>query len=106
MRSSLLIVAFATTAALFSFGAARAESSNSNSSGAQAPSRSTAPAAGAAQSQAPAPQASQAPMGGRAFGEHVSGMAPEHPLEHGGQMFGQCVSEMAITGQMCEHMQP
>jgi len=46
-------------------------------------------------------QGPQAPMGGRAFGEHVSGMAPEHPIDHG-RMFGECVSEMAITGS-CPH---
>lgn len=35
------------------------------------------------------------------FGAHVSMMATEgHPLpsQHGGQMFGDCVSTMALTG--------
>lgn len=41
------------------------------------------------------------PGGGPAFGQHVSGMAPEHPKGHG-RMFGQCVSAMARTGQ-CPH---
>ena len=36
-----------------------------------------------------------------AFGPHVSGMAPEHPLEHGA-MFGTCVSTMA-QGATCSH---
>ena len=58
-----------------------------------------APAPAAASRSQPA---ASAPMGGRGFGEHVSSMAPEHPLEFGA-MFGQCVSEMAITGE-CEHM--
>jgi hypothetical protein len=40
------------------------------------------------------------PGEGPAFGEHVSDMAPEHPIEHG-RKFGECVSGMAI-GQ-CPH---
>lgn len=106
MRGSLFVVAFATIAAVFTTGAVRAEAPRPTPPGAQSPSPQAAASAGAARSQTPSPQSAQAPLGGRAFGEHVSGMAPEHPLEHGGQMFGQCVSEMAITGQMCEHMQP
>lgn len=47
-----------------------------------------------------APQPSTAPEG-RAFGQHVSGMAPEHAILHGA-LFGECVSEMAITGD-CPH---
>lgn len=31
------------------------------------------------------------------LGAHVSGVAPEHPLEHG-TLFGECVAEMALTG--------
>ena len=42
-----------------------------------------------------------APGGGNAFGEHVSGMAPEHPRDHGLD-FGKCVSTMAQTG-VCPH---
>lgn len=38
---------------------------------------------------------------GRALGEHVSGHAPEHPRDMG-RMFGECVSELAITGT-CPH---
>ena len=41
------------------------------------------------------------PGGGPAFGQHVSDMAPEHPLEHGAE-FGQCVSTMAQGGE-CPH---
>jgi hypothetical protein len=45
---------------------------------------------------APAAVASDAsPGGGPAFGQHVSDMAPDHPLEHGGRHFGACVSGMA-----------
>ena len=51
--------------------------------------------------QAPLTSGSQSQTGGRQFGEHVSGMAPEHPLMHG-RLFGECVSEMAITGT-CPH---
>jgi hypothetical protein len=40
------------------------------------------------------------PGQGPAFGEHVSDMAPEHPIAHG-RMFGECVSGMA-TGK-CPH---
>lgn len=51
--------------------------------------------------QSPEVGGTSAPMGGRPFGEHVSGMAPEHPRMHGSQ-FGECVSDMAITGE-CPH---
>ncbi|MBI4301808.1 MAG: hypothetical protein HY664_04300 [Chloroflexi bacterium] len=43
-----------------------------------------------------------APGDGPAFGQHVSGMAPQHPLEYGGAMFGACVSTMA-QGDDCPH---
>ena len=46
---------------------------------------------------APALAETVAPGGGRAFGEHVSSMAPEHP-KMGGVEFGTCVSTMARTG--------
>lgn len=36
-----------------------------------------------------------------AFGQHVSAMVPQHPLE-GGATFGACVSMMA-TGAGCPH---
>jgi hypothetical protein len=66
--------------------------------------------AGAAQSgqhvsgmapQPPQTVGAQTTVDGRQFGEHVSGMAPEHPQTHG-QDFGECVSELAITGE-CPH---
>lgn len=38
---------------------------------------------------------------GRQTGEHVSSVAPEHPKEEGA-LFGECVSELAITGE-CPH---
>ena len=41
------------------------------------------------------------PGDGNALGEHVSGMTPEHPTDHG-QHFGECVSTMARTGT-CPH---
>lgn len=43
----------------------------------------------------------ETPIKGRALGEHVSGHAPEHPREMG-RKFGECVSELAITG-ICPH---
>ena len=59
--------------------------------------------AGAAQPAQSAPDQTrpQTTIEGRAFGEHVSGHAPEHPLEQG-QLFGDCVAELAITGT-CPH---
>lgn len=50
---------------------------------------------------APLTSGSHSQTGGRQFGEHVSGMAPEHPLMHGA-LFGECMSQMAITGT-CPH---
>ena len=47
-----------------------------------------------------APQPAPSPEG-RTFGQHVSGMAPEHAILHGA-LFGECVSEMAVTGE-CPH---
>ena len=44
---------------------------------------------------------SQTTLDGREFGRHVSGMAPEHPIDHGA-LFGECVSVLAITGE-CPH---
>ncbi len=48
-------------------------------------------------------QRTQAQTSGRGLGEHVSGMAPEHPKMHG-RLFGDCVSELAITGQCSHHL--
>ena len=39
---------------------------------------------------------------GRLFGQHVSDMAPLHPRTHG-QLFGECVMEMALTGECSHH---
>lgn len=61
---------------------------------------SSEPRSGVVPQSSPPPSA-QAPTGGRRFGEHVSGMAPEHPRTHG-RLFGECVSEMATTG-LCPH---
>lgn len=41
------------------------------------------------------------PGGGPAFGQHVSGMAPDHAKDHGA-VFGECVSTMA-QGAGCSH---
>jgi hypothetical protein len=49
----------------------------------------------------PASVSAPAALEGRQFGQHVSGMAPEHPRLHG-SLFGECVSELAITGD-CPH---
>jgi hypothetical protein len=49
----------------------------------------------------PQPQTTTTQTEGRALGEHVSGHAPEHPREMGA-LFGECVSELAITGT-CPH---
>ena len=38
---------------------------------------------------------------GGQVGEHVSSMTPEHALMHGA-LFGECVSQFAITGE-CPH---
>lgn len=35
------------------------------------------------------------------IGEHVSSVAPEHPLAER-ELFGECISELAITGE-CPH---
>jgi hypothetical protein len=42
------------------------------------------------------------PGNGPAFGEHISGMAPEHATMHDG-MFGECASTMASTGEFPHH---
>jgi hypothetical protein len=57
-----------------------------------------APQTATAQTRTAAQNASQ----GRGIGEHVSSVAPEHPLADG-RLFGECVSELAITGE-CPHM--
>lgn len=91
MRIASIAVAALLAAALPVGTTARpAGSSTERTQGAAAPDASS-----------PGPQGPQAPANGRSFGEHVSGMAPEHPKDHG-RMFGECVSEMAITGS-CPH---
>lgn len=47
--------------------------------------------------------AQPAPGGGPAFGQHVSEMAPSHPIDHG-RDFGGCVSALATAGE-CGHHQ-
>ncbi len=46
--------------------------------------------------------AEASPGGGPAFGQHVAGMAPAHPIDHG-RDFGTCVSELAMTGECSHH---
>lgn len=53
------------------------------------------------ESQQPQTGSTQTTIDGLQVGEHVSSMAPEHPLLHG-VLFGECVSELAITGE-CPH---
>ena len=36
------------------------------------------------------------------FGQHVSAMAPDHATAHG-RLFGECVMEMATTGECTHH---
>ena len=42
------------------------------------------------------------PADGQLFGQHVSGMSPEHPLDHG-QLFGECVGSLASEGTCTVH---
>ena len=46
--------------------------------------------------------AAPAPGGGPEFGQHVSDMAPSHPVDHG-LGFGRCVSELASAGTCSHH---
>jgi hypothetical protein len=86
-------------------GAQNAPATKPPASPAPAAAQTTAPPGVSAQPPAVPPQpqrsAAQTTLEGRAFGQHVSSMAPEHPLLYG-RMFGECVSEVAITGQ-CPH---
>ena len=63
--------------------------------GAPAGAQTTSGTPGAATQQ---PTTTQTTTEGRALGEHVSGHAPEHPREMG-VLFGECVSELALTGK-------
>ncbi len=51
--------------------------------------------------QQPQTLATQTTTQGGQVGEHVSSMTPEHALMHGA-LFGECVSQFAITGE-CPH---
>ena len=53
-------------------------------------------------SQLPQAASAQTALDGSTLGQHVSEMAPEHPLDHGA-LFGECVSELAITGECLHH---
>ena len=48
-------------------------------------------------------QLTQLPTQASTVGEHASSMAPEHVLTMGGELFGECISELASTGE-CPHM--
>lgn len=70
--------------------------------GAPASAQTTLPAQGDTDKARPTQSAdTQTVIRGRALGEHVSGHAPEHPREMG-RLFGECVSELALTGT-CPH---
>lgn len=99
------LAAIAVVAGLATATAAYAQKSNpSNTTGQGGPATQVGTTS-ASQPDSPG----KAPMGGRDFGAHVSFMASvlKHPLEHGGAMFGDCVSDMAQAGGMesgmCEH---
>jgi hypothetical protein len=51
----------------------------------------------------PQPTTTQLPTQASPVGEHASSMAPEHVLMMGGEVFGECISELASTGE-CPHM--
>ena len=101
MRGSSVLVAFAFTAWIPFAAVANAQQATPAGSG-QGSALAVPSVQNGSAVQAPAPQGSQAPMGGRAFGEHVSGMTPDHPKTHG-RHFGECVSEMAIAGACSHH---
>ena len=70
--------------------------------GASAAAQTTPPAQGESPKPRQAqPAGTESTIEGRALGEHVSGHAPEHPREMG-RLFGECVSELALTGT-CPH---
>lgn len=61
----------------------------------------TVPLAASVSAEMMSMNAEMMPEGGL-FGLHVAGMAPEHATAHG-RDFGECVSEMAITGECTHH---
>ena len=69
--------------------------------GAPAAAQTTPPTQGESQKPQAQPAGTASTIEGRALGEHVSGHAPEHPREMG-RLFGECVSEIALTGT-CPH---
>jgi hypothetical protein len=99
MLQTPVIRALAVAIGICVSGTVGAQGAASNGSASQASGGKAQSAA--ATSTPPAPQSSQAPMGGRAFGEHVSGMAPQHAIDHR-RHFGECVSAMA-QGDECDH---
>ena len=102
MRASSFCIGCTLALGVFLTAAVNAAQGTSTTADPQAGARQASPASQGSVAQ-PA-SGTQAPMGGRGFGEHVSQMAPEHPKDHG-VMFGECVSEMAI-GDDCEHLVP
>ena len=102
MRKSPIFLTFALSLGV-SFAATAHAQSGTTSSGSALGSGGAAPnAQSGAPPQARPSQDAQSRPGGRQFGEHVSGMAPEHPKMHG-RLFGECVSELAITGECSHH---
>lgn len=102
MRNSLLFIALMASVGV-TFAAGGNAPSNSGARGTAQGLRSSAPTfQSGAPGRAMSLQRAQAPTGGRAFGEHVSGMAPVHPRMHG-RLFGNCVSQLATTGDCAHH---
>lgn len=92
-RSRMRYVALPLVIALFLAATASAQTTGGGASSGQQISGTT--------SQPPQTASPQSTGNGQAVGQHVPDMAPEHPLEDG-QHFGDCVSELAITGY-CPH---
>jgi len=103
------VLAFALSIAILSAASASAQTTTGASqSGQQTAGTAPPPQSAAGQAAQPpaAPQSAQTSRpqtsaDSRGIGQHVSSVAPEHPLLDGAH-FGACVSEMAITGE-CPH---
>lgn len=103
MRNSLLFIALMASVGV-TFAAVGNAPSSSGSRGTAQGLRSSVPTPQSGTTgRVTSLQRAQAQNGGRVFGEHVSDMAPEHPKMHG-VLFGDCVSELAVTGQCSHHL--
>lgn len=101
MRYSSIFTALAISAGISLVTVVHAQQGSSSTASGQSSDRLASSTQSGASVEAPQLRGTSAPMGGRPFGEHVSGMAPEHPRMHGSH-FGECVSNMAIMGE-CPH---